>query len=167
VSGWDTPWDPAPPPPEQPPPAQNQNWPGGTATAIKSAEGRISITLKANDEHHAPWIVIEAGSAEEVERLLRDVMDRGLHTTTARASKAFIQANGISVRAGESSNSGASPRQPSPEQGEPLPPGVEPRNCRHGRMAFRTGTNRNGNPYKAFFCPTPKNTPDQCSPIFL
>lgn len=38
--------------------------------------------------------------------------------------------------------------------------------CAHGPRTPRAGNGTNG-PYKAWFCPTPKGTPGQCSPIFL
>lgn len=39
--------------------------------------------------------------------------------------------------------------------------------CKHGAMTHRTGTNKaNGNSWSGWFCPSPKGTPDQCSPQF-
>lgn len=39
--------------------------------------------------------------------------------------------------------------------------------CKHGAMTHRTGTNKtNGSPWSGWFCPSPKGTPDQCSPQF-
>lgn len=52
------------------------------------------------------------------------------------------------------------------------PPVVAPtfaqagRSCAHGAMTKRTGEGQWG-PYKAYYCPTPKGTPDQCKPIYL
>lgn len=37
--------------------------------------------------------------------------------------------------------------------------------CVHGPMTFRTGQGAKG-PWKGYFCPTPKGTPNQCDPIF-
>lgn len=37
--------------------------------------------------------------------------------------------------------------------------------CHHGAMTRRTGTNNRG-PWVGYFCPSPKGTPDQCSPKF-
>lgn len=37
--------------------------------------------------------------------------------------------------------------------------------CKHGEMTFRTGTSAKG-PWKGYFCPSPKGTPDQCEPQF-
>ena len=38
--------------------------------------------------------------------------------------------------------------------------------CVHGDMVPRSGSNAKG-PWKGWMCPTPKGTPDQCSPEFL
>jgi hypothetical protein len=40
------------------------------------------------------------------------------------------------------------------------------RTCTHGVMTPRTGSGAKG-PWKGYFCPSPKGTPDQCSPIFV
>lgn len=40
------------------------------------------------------------------------------------------------------------------------------RSCKHGPMTRRQGASAKG-PWKAFMCPTPKGTIDQCEPIFI
>ena len=40
------------------------------------------------------------------------------------------------------------------------------RTCKHGSMSTRTGSGAKG-PWKAYMCPSPKGTPDQCEPIWL
>jgi len=40
------------------------------------------------------------------------------------------------------------------------------RSCKHGEMTKRTGTGAKG-PWKAFMCPSPKGTPDQCDPQWI
>jgi hypothetical protein len=44
--------------------------------------------------------------------------------------------------------------------------GTSSRACIHGNMTKREGVGPYG-PYKAFMCPTPKGTPDQCKAIYL
>jgi hypothetical protein len=39
------------------------------------------------------------------------------------------------------------------------------KSCSHGVMIKRTGNGAKGE-WRAFFCPTPKDTPGQCTPIF-
>lgn len=38
--------------------------------------------------------------------------------------------------------------------------------CKHGGMTLRSGTGAKG-PWKAWMCPAPKGTPDQCEPIWI
>ena len=40
------------------------------------------------------------------------------------------------------------------------------RSCSHGIMSKRTGAGAKG-PWKAFMCPSPKGTPDQCEPVWV
>lgn len=40
------------------------------------------------------------------------------------------------------------------------------RSCSHGVMSKRTGAGAKG-PWKAFMCPSPKGTPDQCEPVWV
>lgn len=51
-----------------------------------------------------------------------------------------------------------------PTQGAQLAPAS--RSCPHGTLTPRTGSGAKG-PWKGFFCPSPKGTPDQCSPVFI
>lgn len=51
-----------------------------------------------------------------------------------------------------------------PTQGAQLAPAS--RSCNHGVMTRRSGQGAKG-PWKAFMCPSPKGTPDQCDPVFL
>jgi hypothetical protein len=44
--------------------------------------------------------------------------------------------------------------------------GTASRSCIHGVMTKRAGEGQYG-PYKAFMCPTPKGTPDQCKAVYL
>jgi hypothetical protein len=44
--------------------------------------------------------------------------------------------------------------------------GPSGRTCKHGEMTKRTGAGAKG-PWKAFMCPSPKGTPDQCEPAWI
>jgi hypothetical protein len=50
----------------------------------------------------------------------------------------------------------AGPVAPAANAGPPAP------QCQHGEKVYRTGTGSKG-PWRAWFCPSPKGTPDQCS----
>ena len=56
----------------------------------------------------------------------------------------------------------------SPVESQTFTPSTAPvgRNCKHGPMTKRTGTGAKG-PWKAFMCPSPKGTPDQCEPQWV
>lgn len=62
---------------------------------------------------------------------------------------------------------GFSPVPPAPAAwDQPMAPPASPaRGCPHGEMIKRTGTSAKGE-WRAFFCPTPKDTPGQCAPVF-
>ena len=53
-----------------------------------------------------------------------------------------------------------------PPAAAPAAPLAGERTCKHGVMTYRTGNGAKG-PWRGFFCPTPKGTPDQCSPQFV
>lgn len=53
-----------------------------------------------------------------------------------------------------------------PVQQVAQPAGQSTRSCAHGVMTKRTGEGQWG-PYKAYYCPTPKGTPDQCKPVYV
>ena len=44
--------------------------------------------------------------------------------------------------------------------------GAAPQFCSHGAMTYREGQGAKG-PWKAYFCPTPKGTPNQCQAQFI
>ena len=44
--------------------------------------------------------------------------------------------------------------------------GPTSKSCSHGVMTKRTGAGAKG-PWKAYMCPSPKGTPDQCEPVWV
>ena len=44
--------------------------------------------------------------------------------------------------------------------------GPTSKSCKHGQMTQRTGNGAKG-PWKAYMCPSPKGTPDQCEPAWI
>jgi hypothetical protein len=59
---------------------------------------------------------------------------------------------------------GASPAGPA----QTFTPSMGPtdKQCKHGSMTKRTGAGAKG-PWKAYMCPSPKGTPDQCEPVWV
>lgn len=60
----------------------------------------------------------------------------------------------------------AAPVAATPPVATSSPSGDGARSCKHGAMVMRQGVGKNG-PWTGWFCPTPKGTPDQCSPQFI
>ena len=50
---------------------------------------------------------------------------------------------------------------------QPAAPAAAAPSCHHGVKVFRTGTGKNNKPWSAYFCPSPKGTPDQCPAEFV
>lgn len=61
---------------------------------------------------------------------------------------------------GASSPPAPSPASTSPEGGYARTPAPT---CHHGTKVFKSGVGAKG-PWAAYFCPSPKGTPDQCEP---
>jgi len=53
-----------------------------------------------------------------------------------------------------------------PVQAAPAPQAIADGSCKHGVLVWREGQGPKG-PWKGYFCPSPKGTPDQCSPKFV
>lgn len=53
-----------------------------------------------------------------------------------------------------------------PAEGQPQVVEGQAPTCKHGNMTHRSGTGAKG-PWKAWMCPAPKGTPDQCDPIWI
>lgn len=53
-----------------------------------------------------------------------------------------------------------------PAEGAPQVVEGQTPTCKHGLMTHRTGTSAKG-PWRAWMCPAPKGTPDQCDPIWI
>jgi hypothetical protein len=47
------------------------------------------------------------------------------------------------------------------------PAASQPPVCFHGPRTYRSGTGKNGKPWQAWMCPSPKGTPGQCEPEWI
>lgn len=125
-------------------------------------------------------INIRGGSAEEVFAVLQQVEQNA--TNVASAIQAITAQGNVSAAFPASQNVQQQPeqswsQQPPAQQGPPqwagqqqapqqnAPAGPAPQ-CAHGEMTFRSGT-KNGREWKAYFCPTPRGTANQCQPQFI
>jgi len=122
---------------------------------------------------------VRADSAEELNANITDVINHSAHesvgaleelltgivaTPVANPVETVLNAVGGVVISTESSGvtpTAFAPVAP-PVQASPT---VGDKTCVHGVMVKRTGTGAKGE-WRAFFCPTPKGTADQCSAQF-
>lgn len=101
-------------------------------------------------------IVTGASSAHALQTVVNAVGGTVISTTpTAPAPEPWAQEQGQFA-----------PVAPPVAAYTPPPAGGSQKQCAHGLMTKREGQGPYG-PYKAFMCPTPKGTPDQCKAIYL
>lgn len=131
--------------------------------AAETQDGEITVTIKQTGAHDSPWIVVRGVNPEQVMNQLRGLYSTGLLEAVAKTAQDFAK----TAPAG-------SGRQ-APHRQSSAPPGAEAKTCghkengqwvSHGQMIFRTG-NGNRGPWKGYFCPLPKDHPNQCRPIFV
>jgi len=79
-------------------------------------------------------------------------------TTEINAVETLYNAQGVLKQALGATPVEQSARKSTPDSGS--------KTCKHGEMTFRTGQSAKG-PWKAYMCPSPKGTPDQCEPQFI
>ncbi|QSN49021.1 hypothetical protein [Mycobacteroides abscessus] len=128
--------------------------------AVGEGEGKIVMTYKEGAGFDSSWTVVHANSVEDAKSILKDPEFKELLDLSKRVAAYF--------RGGSTSSAPAAPAQarsnaPAAAQSAP---GGDTRQCKHGEMQYKTGS-KNGRTWKGFFCPSPKDTPDQCSPEFL
>lgn len=132
----------------------------------------VTVTFKAAQGYEAPWIVIHADSVTDAKNQIDTGDFAALAERTVAAAEFFRGA--YNVKHGLASNEApAQPQAPqqnrsqqgSPQTQAPAAPQGGGKQCIHGDMVFRSG-NKNGRAWSGYFCPTPKGTPNQCSPVF-
>lgn len=128
-------------------------------------KGEVVVTLKQHGGFDSPWLVFHGATPGEVQAQIVAALNGGLGDTVAKAAELFA--------ATRKAPTGAAPAPAQPRQAAPARPAARPssggdgRSCHHGTMVFREGINKFDKPYKAYFCPSPKGTPDQCPATFL
>lgn len=123
--------------------------------AVGDGEGKIVLTYKEGAGFDSSWTVVHANSVEDAKAILKDPEFKELLDLSKKAAAYF--------RGGSTPSAPAAPAQArsnAPAAAEAAPDG-DSRQCKHGEMVYRTGS-KNGRTWKAFMCPSPKGTPDQC-----
>lgn len=122
-------------------------------------EAPFCLTLKMPGKDE-PWLVIRAWSVDELASLLEAAVNSVLFDTVRKAQRAFAGSPASQPAQGQQSYQG---RSQAPQQSAPQGDG---RTCAHGAMTYREGTKKDGNQYKAYFCPE-RDRNQQCRPIWL
>lgn len=123
--------------------------------AVGDGEGKIVLTYKEGAGFDSSWTVVHANSVEDAKAILKDPEFKELLDLSKKAAAYF--------RGGSTPSAPAAPAQArsnAPVAAQSAPDG-DSRQCKHGEMVYRTGS-KNGRTWKAFMCPSPKGTPDQC-----
>jgi len=128
---------------------------------VPPSEGKVTVTLKGGIGYNAPWVVIHGATVADA---LEQINDKELATLLERAQAASKYFGMF----GEAKPASTTPAAPS---GQPTAatqaPGGQVKTCPHGEMVFKSGVSQGtGRAWSGYFCPTPKNTPGQCSPQF-
>ena len=119
---------------------------------------KFQINYKLND---GTLINLYATDVKDLETGLNDL---GMVATLIKATGADLggsNATATAVQNIEAAFNTTPVAAPSPVVTEGQAP-----TCKHGNMAYRTGTSARG-PWRAWMCAAPKGAADKCEPIFL
>lgn len=145
-------------------------------------ESALTVTLKAGGGYEAPWLVIRADTPEQLTQRLDAVIEKGIDAAVILAAQSLARewggntAPAVSGQANVESTLGgqvvqdtpgftSAPQQPAAPAPAAPSGGLAPI-CQHGAMNYKSGE-KNGRTWQAYMCPTPKGTPDQCSPQWV
>lgn len=128
-------------------------------TSVKTATGAL-INLRADNPQEAEAIL---KWATENAKLIVDTEAAFVGTTAVAAA---LPVAGVESTGQPWGGQQAAPPAfvPQPQAAAPAPAGKV---CQHGPMVYREAKPGSGKSWKAYFCPTPQNTPGQCKPEFL
>jgi len=129
------------------------------------ANANFQVSSKLSDGR---IFLIAGNTADEFKvnltQILGDVGAEGLLSTMATSLEGVPMSYATAV-GNLAQGLGATPL-PSSNQTFTQSTGPSGRTCKHGEMTKRTGAGAKG-PWKAFMCPSPKGTPDQCEPAWI
>jgi hypothetical protein len=144
-------------------------------------EAPLSVNFKVSEAPDSPMFTIRAASATELEHLAADAAQHGAAIGRYLVEFRAGLLAGVGVQAPQAAPAAASAAQPAyqPQPAQPAyqaPPrgaqapqtgatGAAP-SCPHGVKEYKTGVNKQGRPYKAWFCPS-QDKNNQCKPEWL
>jgi hypothetical protein len=131
----------------------------------------VNVKTKANT-----IVTVRGNSAEEFSQNIGELIQHGVNDHIAALEELFLGTGNAAVATVIAAVNGNVVSDaphflpvPPPASAAPVAPvggGTAERSCIHGQMTKREGNGQWG-PYKAFYCPTPKGTPDQCKPSYV
>jgi hypothetical protein len=128
----------------------------------------LTVTLKAGVGFEAPWIVIHAADATDALNQINTGDFATLAERTVAAAEFFRAAHNVKGGLASREQVAAAPQQSWSEQPTQQAPAQQGgKQCAHGAMVYREAKPGSGKDWKAYFCPTPQNTPGQCKPEFI
>ena len=137
---------------------------------VKTREGSL-VTFRGDDVADFVARVSDATSSDsmiDAINMLESIIRNGSSAVLTTAAATVVNTLGGEVIS-TPENPNFAPVAP-PQAAAPVaaPAAVQAgqRMCAHGVMTKRTGTGQYGE-WRGYFCPTPKGTPDQCSPVYL
>lgn len=125
---------------------------------------KLQVNFKLAD---GTLINLYANSAAELEANLQSISD--LAQTILQTGGVFTNGSNVAyaVKSLGATVIDEPVWAPSTPPAAPAISGSEPA-CKHGPMTLRTGVSeKTGKPWKGYFCPTQKGTPDQCEAKFV
>jgi hypothetical protein len=142
--------------------AQTQEDKPVTIAVTPQSDGKVVVTLKGGTGYDSPWIVIHAADVDDALAQLKDDALGELIQRTAQVGKYFAESGKPAGQAAPQQQQAPQGR-PGQPQGSQQAPNGEERYCAHGKRQFKSGVNKSGKPYKAFFCSS-QDRNNQCAP---
>lgn len=159
------------------------------------ADGKITVTFKGMTHQNQPWVVVSGDDPLELANLatalgfnlsatLQACGSTGVVSGATEQAVQNLTAGGLNPSVAPENQ--ATPQvaqdvqQPPNPQPQPVqqPPAQTPwgggqsaatfqaPQCQHGGRTHRSGVDKNGKPWAAWFCPAQKGDPTQCDPIW-
>jgi hypothetical protein len=137
---------------------------------------KFSVTLKSHGGHDATWVVIKADSQTELVDLLDGYTKSGVSALIGEAVTALRAEETLGAILGarpvDHPGQYDKPAYQAPQGGQGAPPATTPHGnaptCPHGTKRFIEKPYRNKpGTWRAWSCPAPQGTPDQCSLEFI
>lgn len=140
----------------------------------------LTVSFKGGEGYDAPLLVIRADDPQTLLQRIDGVAQAGILAKATEVGVEFgglmaaakglgarpvaVQGDAAPAQAGWGAPAQAGPTAPAPSAPAPQAPAAPGPVCQHGARVFRSGTGKNGKPWSAWFCPTPKGTQGQCEP---